>query len=320
MIGAMLNLVGNVMNKKASDKYAGMVGQNNLENIKYQKKFAKNGITWRVNDAKRAGIHPLAALGAQLIGFQPQYLDGTSSSGYGNVMKDLGQDISNALGTRKTPEQKELAGIVLEKEKAILDGIRLDNENKKNNSPTLPGSKIIQGSGLENLDPKDITPNSNDGPFVNVVPKQVVPMVSDRTGVSTGISPARDQYMYPDGTVTEYPSEGLTELMEDNVPVIIKDTLISAQDWAKGVQHYYHFHTPEASAWRQKMREHWPAAPVGYEYRYDVFLKQWRLHKKANEKDNKFYYQSDPKWFTKFYDKFWQQSRIGQDGIYRERR
>lgn len=31
-----------------------------------QKEFAQNGISWRVNDARNAGIHPLAALGANV--------------------------------------------------------------------------------------------------------------------------------------------------------------------------------------------------------------------------------------------------------------
>lgn len=36
----------------------------NEENIKAQREFAQNSISWKVEDAKRAGVHPLAALGA----------------------------------------------------------------------------------------------------------------------------------------------------------------------------------------------------------------------------------------------------------------
>lgn len=38
---------------------------------RYQKLFAKEGIQWRVQDAKAAGIHPLAALGASTPGYIP---------------------------------------------------------------------------------------------------------------------------------------------------------------------------------------------------------------------------------------------------------
>lgn len=34
------------------------------ENIKLQKQFAQTGIQWKVADAKKAGIHPVYALGA----------------------------------------------------------------------------------------------------------------------------------------------------------------------------------------------------------------------------------------------------------------
>ncbi|AXH77176.1 MAG: DNA pilot protein [Microviridae sp.] len=47
----------------------------NLENarkqIEYQKEYAQNGIQWRVADAKKAGIHPLYALGANTPTYTP---------------------------------------------------------------------------------------------------------------------------------------------------------------------------------------------------------------------------------------------------------
>ena len=42
-------------------------------NAKLQKEFAQHGITWRVNDAKRAGIHPLYAIGAPAFSASPSY-------------------------------------------------------------------------------------------------------------------------------------------------------------------------------------------------------------------------------------------------------
>ena len=40
-------------------------------NYAHQKEFAQNGIRWKVEDAKAAGIHPLFALGAQGATFSP---------------------------------------------------------------------------------------------------------------------------------------------------------------------------------------------------------------------------------------------------------
>jgi len=41
------------------------------QNIQLQKDFAQHGIRWRVEDAKAAGIHPLAAVGAAGASYSP---------------------------------------------------------------------------------------------------------------------------------------------------------------------------------------------------------------------------------------------------------
>lgn len=54
----------------------GLFGHDSAEdNIKYQKQFAQRGIRWRVADAKAAGLHPLAAIGAQASSFSPPFTD-----------------------------------------------------------------------------------------------------------------------------------------------------------------------------------------------------------------------------------------------------
>lgn len=51
------------------------IQRQNIENarsqIALQREFAQNSIQWRVADAKKAGIHPLAALGAQGTSYTP---------------------------------------------------------------------------------------------------------------------------------------------------------------------------------------------------------------------------------------------------------
>ena len=47
-----------------------------------QKEFAQNSIQWRTADAKKAGIHPVAALGSQGISYNPSYVgDGDNFGG-----------------------------------------------------------------------------------------------------------------------------------------------------------------------------------------------------------------------------------------------
>lgn len=58
---AIGSVVGGLLGKKSND-----------DTNKLSKEIAKNGITWRAADAKRAGIHPLAAIaGAGAASYQP---------------------------------------------------------------------------------------------------------------------------------------------------------------------------------------------------------------------------------------------------------
>lgn len=45
------------------------------ENIRNQREFAQNSIQWKVNDAKKAGIHPLMALGNNATSYTPVHAD-----------------------------------------------------------------------------------------------------------------------------------------------------------------------------------------------------------------------------------------------------
>lgn len=78
-----------------------------------QREFAQNGIQWKAQDARAAGIHPLAALGAQTHSFSssigiPQ---GTStgaspfsSANMGSGIASAGADISRALQATRDEE------------------------------------------------------------------------------------------------------------------------------------------------------------------------------------------------------------------------
>ena len=76
----------------------------NSANIGMNYDFAKNGIQWRVEDAKKAGIHPLAALGAQ-----------THSPSIG-VMADtsVAQGVSAAAQSLAARKQNDLQSQLLE--------------------------------------------------------------------------------------------------------------------------------------------------------------------------------------------------------------
>lgn len=133
MIGPIISgigsLVGGVLGYQGQ-KQANEIAQQNAErNIQLQKDFAQQGIRWKVEDAKAAGIHPLYALGASTSSFSPVSV-GTSNemAPLADMSRNLGQDLGRAVNaTRTAPERVEAAKLTA----LQLEGAQLDNDLKR---------------------------------------------------------------------------------------------------------------------------------------------------------------------------------------------
>lgn len=95
IVSAGASLVGGLMGKKSGEEQ-----QEN--NAALQKEFAQNGIRWKVADAKAAGIHPLAALGAQTQSYTPMVIGDPMADALANA----GQDIGGAINRQQTNQER----------------------------------------------------------------------------------------------------------------------------------------------------------------------------------------------------------------------
>lgn len=104
VISGLSGVAGGMINATQSKTIA-------REQMRLQKEFAQNGIQWKVDDARRAGIHPLYALGANTATYTPVSQD---SSGLGNAVADAGAYLGKAVDgaidkdTRRELEQENL--------------------------------------------------------------------------------------------------------------------------------------------------------------------------------------------------------------------
>jgi len=171
ILGAVGSIAGSVLNKKAASQAneaqaainsanvrvqkaqnranrmaARVVNRQQLQlakkNIKLQKEFAKSGIQWKVRDAQKAGIHPLYALGAQTMSFNPVSVGLDSAPGQAAHMQsgqavpdfsglaDAGQNIGRAIdSTLSAGGQMEALQLGLAQ--AQVTGANLDNDIKR---------------------------------------------------------------------------------------------------------------------------------------------------------------------------------------------
>lgn len=109
LISAGSAIFGGLLNRDSAKDATATSERNALRNIELQKEFAQQGIRWKVDDAKAAGIHPLYALGANTTSFSPVSVGATADTSMGSALASAGQDISRAINTTRTQEERDTA-------------------------------------------------------------------------------------------------------------------------------------------------------------------------------------------------------------------
>lgn len=90
LIGGGLKLIGGLLGQKSQQKAV-------RQQMEEQRAYAQHGIQWRVNDARRAGVHPLVALGANTHSYSPQSIGEDPMQ---RAVEGMGQDLSRAVDAR----------------------------------------------------------------------------------------------------------------------------------------------------------------------------------------------------------------------------
>lgn len=139
MLGSILGAIGgiasSIIGSKAADKQAEL-----------QKDFAQKGIQWKVKDAEKAGIHPLYALGANTVAYNPVSV-GVPDLG------SMGQDIGQAIDRVSNPQEKaggalgalalERAGLENDLLRAQIARARLNVAGQAAMAPLMMGGQQI---------------------------------------------------------------------------------------------------------------------------------------------------------------------------------
>lgn len=124
-IGGIMGAAGSVVGGLLGNQAAAQASEHNY---KAQKEFAQQGIRWRVADAKAAGLHPLAALGAQTPSYTPSAFVG-DTSWMGDAASQLGQGIGRAAEAKMTAKERARERDVADQSVALnMQNARLKNE------------------------------------------------------------------------------------------------------------------------------------------------------------------------------------------------
>lgn len=217
-IGAATSLAGGLLGQGTAKDADQTQKDNAYLNIKMQQEFAQNGIRWKVEDAKAAGVHPLYALGANTASYSPVSVGSTADNSMGNAVANMGQNISRAISATATQQEREMNNLRIASAQEDIKGKQLQNQilasqvstiNQPRNPPMPSG-----GTAFEGL--------SGQQPGVKVKASQTTSTMPGQPAQEAGIIPDVAWARTSNGGLTPVPSSDIKERIEDN---LIQETM-----------------------------------------------------------------------------------------------
>ncbi len=197
LFGKVADTVGNIIGRKKDRDESSRQFDTN---IAQQEKFAKNAIQWRTEDAKKAGLHPLAALGSQGISHSPVYSNGSVSNDLG--FGEIGDSVDRMLPNKEAQKQQNLSNDLTQ---AQIDQTKAETAKILKETASMGQSPFhsLIGSGVNGSPSAFATgmhgqaSSMNPGIDIQNSFSELLPMVT------------------PDGRATLKPNDKLSELLEN---------------------------------------------------------------------------------------------------------
>lgn len=174
-IAAGASLLGGWLGKESQEKQQ-------QQNQALQKEFAQSSIQWKVADAKKAGIHPLYALGSPSISPAVSVQNDPMAAGIANA----GQDISRAMLATGSQETRQVSGAMqtLALERASLQNEVLKTQLVSMRARMAQGGQTGPAMPVNEVDPFAIGQSK-------VEDRPPIMMGGERVRTDPGTSPAK---------------------------------------------------------------------------------------------------------------------------------
>lgn len=238
-----------------------------------QKEFAQKGIQWKAADAKAAGLHPLAAIGAPTTSFSPVSVGGDNS--YSRAGQSIGRSLSKMLSKKEKVVEKIEIDSAIEKLKNMRlqnVGLQTEIDQMRRNPPvqsvTGGGDDFQRATGL-------------------VETKKVQIPAIKSVGVQAGVKPFHSDRIDDQGNVWRMPSQETAEILESSFPDWARHMVQSGKNIAKSW--WAASNAGYRRSFERQMAKVRPRAPLGFTYVYNLRRAQWRLKRVSGRRRSRDY-------------------------------
>lgn len=192
LLGAGGSIAGGLISAEANRR-------NVREQLRLSEDMARQGITWRVEDAKRAGLHPLFALGFNPGTHIPTVIGDT----VGPAIAEAGQSLGSAFSRMSTDDDKrtvELQNRLLESQIGESDARRMaiysDIANRGQAAQVGGLGLSREVPGLPEGQVPAVPDDWSAGWYQTEAPRRMSASMTDPAG-EPGVSPAWEMVQYP---------------------------------------------------------------------------------------------------------------------------
>ena len=238
------------------------------ENERLQKEFAKHGVKWRVQDAKNAGLHPLAAIGGASYTPSAQSVNAYPAGRKPNPFQGLGQDISRAARAAASKSEREI-------DNAQVGLLQSQTRYYNALADRAINTDTQEGPGIGGARTWDASARGSSDRLMEIEPSRGE---AHKGGIANTGSPFHKFYQDQDRHVRILITEGASEPVESSPYWKYYQALNDGTRHLDHVHHYYTHRTAKAANIRQNLRyirqqisqtPNIQQPPRGQEWRFD---------------------------------------------------
>lgn len=192
------SVIGGYFSKKSDQRNIAAQKEINAQNLQAQQDMAQNQLQWRVEDAKKAGLHPLAGIGAT-----PYQAIPTAQAYERTAGRDFGNNLAQAFSKLDFGSQKKLRDLEIER-------ASLENELLRTNIRSIANPGIQPSVAMTKQ-------NNSGNPLVNTNKSEITANDPTAQHITAGVKPGFDIYKVGDNEFRMVTSEKLAESTENNI-------------------------------------------------------------------------------------------------------